>query len=443
MRRIAKRPLHAGIFLSIFSLPLFLGLLCGVVTVGSAAESLRELVEVDWLRQAEAMAAWRDGFKTPPSVVATWSDAAGAVDGVKDGKYAFHTAHEPNPWWQVDLSQPTAIARIVVYNRLDYEPGLHNADNLLILVSDDGKDWRQVHDNRGKHFGGVSGAPPLTVNFAPEVIRARFVRLQIRSNQAIYFHLDEVEVYGTEKPKDNIAFGRPADQSSISRWSTAKVAAPKPQPLSRSAAFFLDRGRRLAADLREAGVDTQGFKQQLDELAAQLDNLPDDAPAEAQRELYFQVRWVVRRLAFSNPLVNFDRLLFVKRFTQQTYPDICLNHMPWVSRPGGDICVLENPFASDGTVQRLRDVIDGKLGPGHVHGMDLWFDGDRIVFGYAKSESNEPPIKPWPPAFCAARNVAHQLRETIEPTHIFEIGVHGENLRQLTNHGYWSDLDAT
>ena len=32
--------------------------------------------------------------------------------------------------------------------------------------------------------------------------------------------------------------------------------------------------------------------------------------------------------------------LFVKRFTQETYPDVCLNHMPWVSRPGGDLCVL-------------------------------------------------------------------------------------------------------
>lgn len=444
MRRVGRRLLHnTRLVLSVFSFPLSVGLLCGLAMPGSAAESLSEQVEADWLKQAEALSAWRDGFKTPPAVVATWSDAAGAVDGVKDGKYAFHTAHEPNPWWQVDLGQSTAIARIVVYNRLDYEPGLHNADNLLILLSDDGKDWRQVHDNRSQHFGGVTGAPPLTVSFDPREVRARFVRLQIPSKQAIYFHLDEVEIYGPDKPKDNIALRQPADQSSISRWSTAKVAASKPQPLSHAAAFYLDRGRQLAADLRGAGVDTQSFERQLDELVARLENLPDDAPAIPQRELYFQVRRVVRRLSFANPLVNIDRLLFVKRFTQQTYPDICLNHMPWVSRPGGDICVLENPFAADGAGQRIHDVIDGKLGPGHVHGMDLWFDGDRIVFGYAKSESGEPPIKPWPPAFCAARNVAHQLRETIEATHIFEIGIDGSDLRQLTNHDYWSDLDPT
>ena len=96
-------------------------------------------------------------------------------------------------------------------------------------------------------------------------------------------------------------------------------------------------------------------------------------------------------LAFANPLLNFERLLFVKRFTQETYPDVCLNHMPWVSRPGGDICVLSQPFSADGAGQSVRNVINGALGPGHVHGMDLWWDGDRVVFGYAKAKSDQPP----------------------------------------------------
>jgi len=426
-----------------FVLWILLTFLCGMATTGSATESLRKQVEVDWLKQAEALGAWRNGFKAAPSVIATWTDAAGAVDGVKDGEYAFHTGHEPNPWWQIDLGEPTAIARIVVYNRLDYEPGLHNADNLIIHISDDGKDWRRIYDNRGKHFGGISGAPPLAVTFAPEEVRARFVRLQIRSDKPIFFHLDEVEIYSPGDPNINIALGRSADQSSLSRWSTVKVPATKAQPISYPIAFFVDRGRQLVTDLRASGVDTQLFDGQLNELATRLEKMPEDASADAQRELYFQVRWVVRRLAFANPLVDFDRLLFVKRFTQQTYPDICLNHMPWVARPGGDICILDNPFSPDGTSQRVSNVIDGKLGPGHVHGMDLWFDGDRIVFGYAKAESNEPPVKPWPPAFCAARNVAHQLRETVEPTHIFEIRIDGDKLRQVTNHDYWSDLDPT
>jgi len=166
-------------------------------------------------------------------VVATWADAAGAVDGVKNGKYAFHTAQEPNPWWQVDLEKAQPIARIVVFNRLDYAPGLHNADNLLILASDDGKAWTQRHANKGSHFGGVSGAKPLDVTFAAGDVKARFIRLQVPSERPIFFHLDEVEVYGSDDPKVNIALGKPADQSSISQWSTAKIDRLANQPLSR------------------------------------------------------------------------------------------------------------------------------------------------------------------------------------------------------------------
>ena len=46
------------------------------------------------------------------------------------------------------------IGRIVVFNRLDYHPGLHNADNLRILTSEDGKSFTLRHENKGN----ISGA---------------------------------------------------------------------------------------------------------------------------------------------------------------------------------------------------------------------------------------------------------------------------------------------
>ena len=64
------------------------------------------------------------------------------------------------------------------------------------------------------------------------------------------------------------------------------------------------------------------------------------------------------------------------------------------------------------------------------------------MFGYARKKSFDPPIQPWPPAFCTCRNNVHEgLRKTIEPTHIFEVNVDGSGLRQVTDHHYWSDLD--
>ena len=68
--------------------------------------------------------------------------------------------------------------------------------------------------------------------------------------------------------------------------------------------------------------------------------------------------------------------------------------------------------------------------------MDLWWDATRVVFGYAKSKSDEPV-----PGFPGRLGTSTRLDN--EPTHLFEIGIDGENLRQLTGHRLWSDLDPT
>ena len=104
---------------------------------------LRQQIEEDWLKQAKAI---EDGA---PGPVSTETDARGGCDGIKDGKYAFHTGQEPNPWWQVDLGVVVPLSRVVVFNRLDYAPGLHNADNLRILTSEDGRQWTLRQENQG------------------------------------------------------------------------------------------------------------------------------------------------------------------------------------------------------------------------------------------------------------------------------------------------------
>lgn len=205
-------------------------------------------------------------------------------------------------------------------------------------------------------------------------------------------------------------------------------------------AAFIQQARKLAVSL--------GKTEQLvglDAAAQQLQSLPKDATDETRRALYLQTRWLVRGVVFSNPAFNFNQLLFVKRFTQETPPEIGLNHMPWVSRPGGDLCTLTTrngrrlfaALASPGRVPlELTCLLNGALGPGHVHGMDLEWGGDRVVFGYARTETEQPP-QGW-----LDRKQNYRLRQTIEPTHIFEIGIDGKGLRQITS-GEWSDLDPT
>ncbi|MBE3096166.1 MAG: discoidin domain-containing protein, partial [Planctomycetes bacterium] len=164
---------------------------------------------------AVAVAQAADGGGTD----ATRHDAAGGVDGAKTGNFAFHTAQEDRPWWQVDLGTVQPLDRVVVWNRCS--PDSSRARTLEILLSDDGKTWRKVYAHDGTVFHGVSDSKPLTVPMkgAP----GRFVRLQLA--EQTWLHLDEVEVFGQADPAKNIALRHPADQSSTSEWSGAKQAA--------------------------------------------------------------------------------------------------------------------------------------------------------------------------------------------------------------------------
>ena len=77
----------------------------------SPAVTPAEQVEADWLRQdvVRNLPPSPRQRKSASQTVAAYQDAAGACDGVKNGKYSFHTGHEPNPWWQVDLGAAAAL----------------------------------------------------------------------------------------------------------------------------------------------------------------------------------------------------------------------------------------------------------------------------------------------------------------------------------------------
>ena len=132
---MARRPLNKSISKPVqpgrtINAVLFTLLVQVLIPPGSesrADQMKRSLVEDDWIRQAQA---WIE----PPRPAQTSEDARGAVDGIRDGKYGFHTGHEPNPWWQVDLGpEPIRICRVLVYNRLDYKPVKNGTEYFIII----------------------------------------------------------------------------------------------------------------------------------------------------------------------------------------------------------------------------------------------------------------------------------------------------------------------
>ncbi len=139
--------------------------------------------------------------------------AKGAVDGIKNGGYGFHTALEDEPWWQVDLGMDIAIDKVIIYNRQDC--CAERAYTIQIFISSDGVNFQNVYSHNRTVFGGAKLGKPLVVPLSFKV--ARFVRLQLNEKNSL--HLDEVEVFGLPAQLANLALGKVASQSSLSEYS--------------------------------------------------------------------------------------------------------------------------------------------------------------------------------------------------------------------------------
>lgn len=113
----------------------------------------------------------------------------GAVDGVKNGRFGFHSAEENSPWLAIDLGAPYRIASVKVFGRGDayFEQSIP----LAFEVSDDGRSFRKIAE-RSRAF---SESDPWVIE--PNALVTRLVRL--RTERRSYLVVSEVEVYGTLK----------------------------------------------------------------------------------------------------------------------------------------------------------------------------------------------------------------------------------------------------
>jgi len=377
----------------------------------------RAQLEADWLRQLELR---YPRTASPSGNVTVAEDAAGAVDGVKDGKWGFHTENEDRPWWQVDLGQAAALDRLVLYNRCD-GGFAQRAARILVLLSDDGRQFRQVYQHDGTAFLGQTDNKPLSVPLG--AAQARYIRLQLPGHT--YFHLDEVEIYAADG-SENVALHKPATQSSTSQWS-ARHAPGRAPALAPLVAEVVQQGLQLVDELQQRGVDTAAAAAELKAILSRIEQLGTDAGPEATRQLYFQAQEQIRALSFQNPLLNFDTILFVKR-APTLFPHVSDQHYGWWSRPGGGIYLLKGLRSGAPPPECLPQAWP----PGNFIGPALSYDGRKILFAYCR---HYPELV----------NVADKTDKEKLPEdsfyHVFEMNVDGSGVRQLTR-GRYDDFDA-
>jgi len=414
-------------------------------------DALREQIEADWLQRDRRFLL--AGERKEPSKAespggsATARDAAGGCDGVKTGRWGFHTIREEqDPWWQVDLGKPCLLDRIVVYNRTENNLAARTRNLRVLVSSEPGKDdFRPVYQHDGKPFFGLRENDPLVVDLKGQKVTARIVRLAVPGRCS--FALDEVEVYPADAPQKNIAAGRPADQKSVDLAAyakkiailseTAPAAAVELPPAEFRLAHtrqVIDRARDLAARLGPTAA-----RARLEPLVAELALLEGrarqletaaGASLESRRELYFRARWLARRIALCNPLLDFDKLLFTERRHPGGLFHMVHQFYGFSAKPGGGLFVLHDPFSerprlvnllADATVENGR--LQGRtLTDGAVLSPEVSFDGNTVLFAYSE---------------CGAEGVEWSPRASF---HLFRINADGTGLVQLTD-GKWDDFD--
>jgi hypothetical protein len=154
--------------------------------------------------------------------------------------------------------------------------------------------------------------------------------------------------------------------------------------------------------------------------------------------LYERACGVRRRIAFTNPLVNFDALLFITRKRGRTH--MCDQYYGDGIPPGGGMYVLSGAF---GEKPEVRDVLaetiveEGRLKGQRLEGgsflsPDLSFDARKIAFAYVECKGPGGHVSHTDPA----RGHWHQER----CYHVFTVNADGTHLQQITD-GTWNDFD--
>ncbi|MHC4169621.1 MAG: TolB family protein, partial [Planctomycetota bacterium] len=290
----------------------------------------------------------------------------------------------------------------------------------------------------GKVFYG--GKEALTVSLKDKNVSARIVRLAVPGRCS--FALDEVEAYAVDDPVKNIALGRPADQKSTSSHSTDSTNGLRRGPASGGFSLahtkqVVERAEQLARRLRRQGGDADELRGLGVALVSLRERLSENASEENRKALYFEARGLLRRIAMSNPLLDFDKILFIKRHDSVGVFHMCDQYYGCNARPGGGLFVLSDPFGEN---PKLTNVLENSvvergrlkgdnLSTGAFLSPELSYDGKTILFAYTQAKAYEK----------YRGKEAYEWGPEIS-YHIFKVNADGSGLVQLTD-GDSDDFD--
>jgi hypothetical protein len=181
----------------------------------------------------------------------------------------------------------------------------------------------------------------------------------------------------------------------------------------------VERVEQLTFLLSPDPIDPEILKQTAS-MRDEYESLTGSGSPEQRTDLYFRMRELARHLAFTNPALDFDEILFVRRHWP-TIAHQCSHRVGEHQQLGADIRILSG--YSDSEPTKVRSVLEDVLPPGGIGRPDLSHDATQIIFPYAAPRETPTPYGYGAPG---ARGGACHMYD------LFEIGLDGCNLKQLT-----------
>ncbi len=178
--------------------------------------------------------------------------------------------------------------------------------------------------------------------------------------------------------------------------------------LMKLAADVSRRAKARADWLKHQGAEPAPFDAAIAKMDAALAGLQGVTNPQEFHNKYLEWRRTVRDVVLQGPDINFQEMVYIKRHSVRTHlqPGV---HSASQFPDGGDIFV-QSGFDPAAEIRSLD--LTTKISKGFGHDLDLWWDGDKIVFAWKVKGVQK----------------------------LFEIGLDGENLVQITD-GPFDDVD--
>ncbi|MGD0093198.1 MAG: hypothetical protein ABSE73_25065, partial [Planctomycetota bacterium] len=185
------------------------------------------------------------------------------------------------------------------------------------------------------------------------------------------------------------------------------------------------QGDKLIAELRATGLNLDKDAREWDELRQRWQQLlhSHGSALEVQNEyetaweqLWRDVHALRRQIALTNPLLKARPLVFVKQ-VPSAFSHQLTQYYGRYARPGGGVFVLEHP----GETMQCRSLTAGALKEGSCQHLDVSYDARKLLFSHCECDTAPANGSAAPPG---------------RYYHLYEVGVDGTGLRQLTSGPY-------